>query len=336
MNFNSFSRAQFTLDSETVSQYFGARLQDQPHPDTVAVAAIFGADDVLRYDQQSLADARASVDAVVGLQTKAKQVAEVRDTSLFNGDTSVSVRVYHPCPGKTLPIIVYFHGGGWTIGSVQAADRPCRRIAVSAEAVVVSVEYRLAPEHPFPLPYEDCLSATQLIATNASSIGGDVDRLVLMGDSAGANLAAAVAHTLADSSEINIAGQILLYPCLLPSGRGDFDSYVQNAAGPILSAKEMSWFWDMYLSKPEDGEDSRASPYLAKNFAAMPPSKIVVAEMDILRDEGLAYAERLREAGVPVDVTLFHGAPHGFYWLDGVLSQAIELDAVIADWVKQV
>ena len=232
--------------------------------------------------------------------------------------------------------VLYLHGGGFVVGDLDSHDFICAHFAAETGANVIAVDYRLAPEHKFPAAFEDALAAYRAVRGQPERWGIDAERIVVAGDSAGANLAAAVAHTLADSSEVNIAGQILLYPCLLPSGRGDFDSYVQNAAGPILSAKEMSWFWDMYLSKSEDGEDSRASPYLAKNFAAMPPSKIVVAEMDILRDEGLAYAERLREAGVPVDVTLFHGAPHGFYWLDGVLSQATELDAVIADWVKQV
>ena len=335
MTFNSFSSAQFNATSVSASEYFSASMKGQAHPDTDAVAAIFSADNVPRYYQQSLADARASVEAVVVLQAEAREVAEVRDISILNGATTVLMRIYHPRGDVKLPIIVYFHGGGWTLGSVNAADRACRRLSVSTQSVVVSVEYRLAPEHPFPLPYEDCFAATQWAAEYGETIGADTGRLFVMGDSAGANLAAAVAQTFANNKQLNIAGQVLIYPCLLPSGRGDFASYQQNAEGPILTAAEMAWFWDMYLTKEEDGDDSRASPYVAKDLSAMPPSKIVVAEFDILRDEGIAYADRLRESGVPVDVTLFHGAPHGFYWLDAALSQATELDGVLAEWFKR-
>jgi len=262
---------------------------------------------------------------VTALQAPETPLPRVRDLLVPGASGDLPARVYHPDPSRALPLVVYVHGGGWVLGGIAAADRPCRRLAAAAECVVVSIEYRRAPETKFPGPLEDCVCAVKWLATHAELVGGERHRLVLMGDSAGGNLVAATVQRLRDEAGPPVERQILLYPCLVPPGVGGFASYEQYADGPLMSKAEMQWFWNHYLRSEADERDAAAAPLLAGDLSGLPAATVVVAELDPLRDEGLAYAERLRTAGVPTEVEVFRGAAHGFWWLDGEMRQAGEL-----------
>ncbi len=302
----------------------------EPHPEVAALVARFAGLGVPTYDRVSVPHARALLDGVVRLQGPPVPVAEVRDVLLPGDAGLLPARVYHPAPGQARPVVLYLHGGGWTLGGLKPADRPCRTLAAASGCVVVSLAYRLAPETKFPGPLLDCVAAARALVADRASVGGDPDPgLVLLGDSAGGNLAAATALALRDLPGA-VSAQVLLYPCLHPARDTPFASYRRQAEGPLMTAREMGWFWDHYLRTPADGLDPRAAPLLADDLSGLPATTIVTAELDPLRDEALRYAERLVEAGVPVTSTTYAGAAHGFWWMDAALSQAGELTAQLA------
>jgi len=309
-------------------------LTGEPHPDVVTLVAQFADLGVPTYDAVGVLHARALCDGVVRLQAPATPVAQVRDVLLPGHAGRIPARVYHPAPGQTRPIVLYLHGGGWTLGGIKPADRPCRALAAASGCVVVSLAYRLAPETPFPGPLLDCVAAARALVGDPALVGGMLGHgpgagLILLGDSAGGNLAAATALELRDEPG-SVSAQVLLYPALHPARGTPFASYERQADGPLMTAREMEWFWHHYLATPADGLDPRASPLLAPDLSGLAPATIVTAELDPLRDEALAYAERLVAAGVAVRTTTYAGAAHGFWWMDGVLSQAVELSAQLA------
>ncbi len=269
-----------------------------------------------------MAAAREQVRGAVRLQKPAAPLDDVADVDLGGG---VRVRVYRPGPAGT--VVVYVHGGGFVIGDLEVADRPCRALAAASGATVVSVDYRLAPESPFPGPVHDCLAAVRWV--RSAGLG---ERLVLLGDSAGGALVAAVSTALREAGELLPDAQLLLYPTLAPPT--DTPSMVQRADGPFMTRRELEWFWGLYLGGAP-ATDPLAAPLLAADLAGLPPTTVLVAELDPLRDEGRAYAARLAEAGVPVELVEYPGAVHGFWWLDKRLAQADELTADLARWVRQ-
>ena len=222
------------------------------------------------------------------------------------------IRVYKPANAtKPLPVLVYFHGGGWVLGNLDSHDANCRSLCLGADVLVVSVDYRLAPEHPFPAAIDDCYAVTRWLSTNAASLGGDPSRLAVSGDSAGGNLAAATALLARDRGGPKIAFQLLVYPV----ADADFErpSYRENASGYLLSRSTMMWFWDQYVPDKTQRKDDRCAPIHAQSLANLPPALIITAEYDPLRDEGEAYAERLRADGVPVTLRRYDGMIHGFF-----------------------
>lgn len=297
----------------------------EAHPDVARVTARFRAAGVPRYSELSVPAARVALENVTRLQAPEAPLAEVRDLLVPGAAGDLPARLYHADPSRRLPLVVYVHGGGWVLGGIPAADRPCRRLAAAGECAVVSIEYRRAPETKFPGPLEDCISAVKWLAANAVQVCGDGDHLVLMGDSAGGNLVAATAQRLRAEAGPPVERQILVYPCLLPPRGSTFASYEQYADGPFMSKAEMEWFWHHYLRSEADEDNPAAAPLLAGDLSGLPPATIVLAELDPLRDEGLAYAERLRAAGVPTEVEVYRGAAHGFWWMDGEMQQAGEL-----------
>jgi acetyl esterase len=307
----------------------------QAHPDVARVVARFRAAGVPRYHELSVPSARAALENVVRLQAPELPLAEVRDLLVPGAGGSLPARLYHPDPGRALPLVVYVHGGGWVLGGIAPADRPCRRLAAAAGCAVVSIEYRRAPETKFPGPLDDCVDAVRWLAAHADRLGADGARVSVMGDSAGGNLVAAAVRRLRDEGGPPLAGQILVYPCLVPPGAGGFASYEQYAEGPLMSKAEMQWFWGHYLRSEADGRDPAAAPLLAGDLAGLPPATVVVAELDPLRDEGLAYAERLRAAGVPTEVEVYRGAAHGFWWMDGEMRQSAELTERLARQLRR-
>lgn len=300
-----------------------------PHPDVVAVTKRFAAAHVPTYDTLTIAEARAQLEEVTKLQSRPEPVYSVEDILLDGPGGALPVRVYRPSALHALPVVVYLHGGGWVLGSVRAADSPCRVLANLGQCVVVSVDYRRAPETKFPGPLDDCVTAIRWVAQNAVSLGGS-DRLVLLGDSAGGNLAAAASALLKDDAMVTISAQILLYPTLAPASTTAFGSYRDFADGPLMTRRELDWFWDLYLRDSVDARDPLAAPLHCADLRGLPDTTVVVAELDPLHDEGVAYAQRAEAAGVPVRLIEVSGAAHGFWWMDRVMSQARELTMALA------
>ncbi|GAA4883094.1 alpha/beta hydrolase [Saccharopolyspora cebuensis] len=239
----------------------------------------------------------------------------------------IPVRIYWPdVPGAALPVVVYFHGGGWVLGDLETHDGAARALANAAAAIVLSVDYRLAPEHRFPAAVEDAYAATQWAAEHAAELDGDPSRLAVAGDSAGGNLAAVVAQLAARDSGPDLAFQLLIYPVT----DHDFgtESYLDSADDCVLTAEHMVWFWDHYAPDVADRDDPVASPLRAPDLAGLPPAHVVVAERDPLCSEGLRYAQRLRQAGVPTTVQHCPGLFHGFLGaVDALEPAAAAVDA---------
>ncbi|GAA0245313.1 alpha/beta hydrolase [Haladaptatus pallidirubidus] len=256
-------------------------------------------------------------------------VAMVRDVTIDGPDGGVPIRIYTPDGSAPFPIFAYFHGGGWSLGSVDVDDSICRAFANEGECVVVSVGYRLAPEHPFPAALEDCYAATNWVATNFEAIHGDPDRLAVGGESAGGNLAAAVAQVARDRDGPSIAHQILVTPATDYSL--DTESYDLNPDFVVVDKTDMEWAWETYLESHLDGQNPYASPLQARTVADLPPATVLTCEFDVLREDGIAYAERLSAADVLVTHRHYDDMIHGFigYLDDPKLARAREAIADI-------
>ncbi len=228
----------------------------------------------------------------------------------------IAVRAYRPVTGEVLPALVYFHGGGWTIGDLDTHDVLCRQLANGARCAVFSVDYRLAPEAPFPAAVEDCLAATRFVFEKSGSLKIDVSRIAVGGDSAGGNLAAVVAL----HRQTPLAFQLLIYPAT--DQRCDTESHRRNAAGYLLTREGIEFFRRCYLPEKKHWADWRASPLLAASHADLPPAFVITAGYDPLLDEGRAYAERLANAGVEVAYREYSDMVHGFLLFGGVLDTA--------------
>jgi len=247
------------------------------------------------------------------IQPPTVALAEVRDVDA-NG---IATRLYRPSMDAPLGLMAYFHGGGWVLGSIETHDHIARGLAAGSGCAVLSVDYRLAPEHPFPAGLDDAFTVSTWVQEHASSLGCDPERLAIGGDSAGANLAAVVTQ----SGRFPFRFQLLVYP--VTDARGGTASYEELAEGFGLTRDGMHWFLEHYLSGGEGTpNDPRVSPLVADDsaFAASPRTLVITAELDPLRDEGEAYADRLRAAGVAVETTRYDGMIHGFFALGEFLS----------------
>ena len=247
------------------------------------------------------------------------EVAKVENRSISGVGPDIPVRIYTPIGDGPFPVLGWFHGGGWVVGDLDTADGTARHLAVGTGCVVVSVDYRLAPEAKFPAAADDCYAATQWIAQNAASINVDPARLAVGGDSAGSNLAAAVTLMAKNRGGLPLVFQLLVYPVTAM----DFStgSYRQNANGYLLSGDGMKWYWNQYLSSEVDAANPYAAPLVAKDLSGLPPALVITAEFDPLRDEGEAYGQRLQAAGVTTTCSRYDGMIHGFFGMSAVMDK---------------
>jgi acetyl esterase len=265
-----------------------------------------------------------------GVMPSSIVIASVENTTIPGPGGDIPVRVYRPESDAPLPALVYFHGGGWVLGSLETHDQTCRSLAEGAHCVVVSVDYRLAPEHRFPAAVDDCYAATEWVVANASAIGADSDRVAVGGDSAGGNLAAVIAQCARDREGPVLVFQLLVYPVT------DYEftstSMIENAEGYFLTTDEMRWFYGHYLTTPSQGEDSLVSPLRATDLGALPPGFVLTAEFDPLRDQGNAYARALQAAGNDIALQQYGGVFHGFFGMTDLIDVSKEAmqDAVAA------
>jgi acetyl esterase len=236
-------------------------------------------------------------------------VALTKNILIETGDARIPARVYVPRTQRNLPVLIYFHGGGWVLGDLDTSDWLCRSISLAADCTIFSVDYRLAPENRFPTPLEDCYQATTWIAKNGYESYADVSRLAVGGDSAGGNLATAVCLMARQKARPVISYQLLI--CPVTNHSFDTDSYRKYAEGYLLTRKDMEWFWSHYLRDSTDGENPYASPLRAE-LQSLPAAFVLTAEYDPLRDEGEAYAKRLSEAGVATTMSRYDSMVHCF------------------------
>jgi acetyl esterase len=269
-----------------------------------------------------VAGARQMMEAMSQMRAAPVEVAAVADRTIPGPQGEIPVRVYTPKGSAPFPMLVYFHGGGWVLGSLETHDGICRSLADGAGCVVVSVDYRLAPEHRYPAAADDCYAATQWAAAHAAELGADAKRIAIGGDSAGGNLTAVVAQMARDRGGPALVFQLLIYP-VTDATSLETASYRDNATGYLLTTDDMHWFWDHYLGegRPRAAEPY-ASPLKAATLNGLPPALVITAEFDPLRDEGEAYAAALDAAGTPARLTRYHGMIHGFFGMGMLLEQA--------------
>ncbi|MFT7577920.1 MAG: acetyl esterase [Alphaproteobacteria bacterium] len=306
------------------------------HPGAQAVLDLIAEAGRPSFEEMTVPDCReAYVNSRKSLQPDPIEVAEVKNLSMPGPGGDIALRMYRAEPakaGELQPVIVYFHGGGWVIGDLESHDTVCRELAVRSGSTLISVDYRLAPEHVFPAAADDAIAATKWVADNAADLGVDENRMAVAGDSAGGNLAAVAAIGVRDAGGPNIRFQALLYPVT------DFDltrpSYEENGTRPPVKTETMAWFRDLYLTKPEDQKDWRAAPIHAKDLSGLAPAFVMTAGYDPLRDEGKAYADALEAAGNACTYKCFTGQIHGFLNMARINPQTFDAFAEIGSEIK--
>ena len=259
-------------------------------------------------------------DLTVTLAGPAEPIARREDLTITGPGGEIPVRIWAPSLQPGLPMLIYLHGGGWVVGSPETHEALCCALANRAGVIVVAPRYRRAPEHPYPAALDDAFAVTAWLAEQALSIGADPTRLAVAGDSAGGNLAAAIALRARSRGGPTIAAQVLIYPML--DARCDSPSYTENASGYGLTAETARWYWEQYLANPTDRELAEASPLRETDLAGLPPAFVLTCEYDPLRDEGERYARSLRAAGVPVTAIREAGMIHGYARLPACFDRA--------------
>ena len=274
-------------------------------------------------DQTTVAVAEArriTVDRAERFYGAPEPVDRVEPLTVDGAAGPLRARLYAMDSAASLPIVVYFHGGGWVLGDVDSHDKGVRAITAAARCLSVSVDYRRAPEHPFPAAAEDCFAALRWVAANAARLGGDPARIAVAGDSAGGNLAAVSALTARDSGGPALAFQLLIYPVV--DSDLDGGTYATLGNAPVLDRARMAYFWDSYVPDPAQRSDWRCAPLRAAAHAGLPPALVIGAGVDPLFGEGAAYAEALRAAGVEVEHLAFPRMTHAFFQAPGILDDA--------------
>jgi acetyl esterase len=306
-------------------------------PDAAAVYKAFQEAGRPAYETLTATEARAYyAQARFATNPEAPELARVAPLSIPARHGTIPARIYVPQQPRLQdglsPALVFFHGGGWVIGDLDSHDVVCRQLAVEGALIVISVDYRLAPEHKFPAAADDAIAATKWVAANARELGIDAARLSIGGDSAGGNLTAVAALAARDGNGPKIAGQVLIYPAT------DFamthGSHSEPETSVLLTHSVIRWFRDHYLNGAADIHDWRASPARATHLNGLPPAYVLTAGADPLRDEGDEYAERLKQARVPVTYKHYPGQFHGFFTMGKLLQQANVAVSEIGTWLK--
>jgi len=279
-------------------------------------------------------EARRQYEARIALMAPPAPVATVGERSIDGPGGPLKLRVYTPVGRGPFPLLMFFHGSGFVLCSLDTHDGLCRNLAAGIGCVVVSVDYRLAPEHRFPAGPDDCLAATRWAAAHAAELGIDPARILLAGDSAGGTMAAVTALRVRDEGGPELCGQMLLYPVTDYHTPGT-PSYAENADGYGLTRDTMKWFWGHYLNDPAEAENPHACPLRARDFSGLPPAFVMSAEYDPLRDEAELYGQPLRAAGVPTEITRRAGMNHGFLFCVGLVSGADAALAAACAWARR-
>jgi len=256
-------------------------------------------------------------------------IASVRNFCITTTEAKIPVRAYSNATHEHLPVLLFFHGGGWVIGDLESRDWFCRYLAKAVECVVYSVDYRLAPENKFPTPAEDCYQVTKWIVENCDAEGIGPNCVAVSGESAGANLATVVCLMARDRGGPTIFYQLLLYP--VTNHAFNTQSYRDCASGYFLTTEDMKWYWNHYLREQDDGNDPYASPLAAKDLSGLPPALVVTAGFDPLRDEGEAYAERLKEADGATRISRYDSMIHGFLDFPELQQTKAAIDEIAAE-----
>ncbi|HEV2343400.1 MAG TPA: alpha/beta hydrolase [Actinocrinis sp.] len=289
------------------------------HPEVEAMRARKAREGTAPLYTLSLAEARAADLAdIQAASGTGEPVAAVADRTIPGPGGRLRIRIYEPDHGRGRPALVYFFGGGWTLGNLETCDAICRALTNASGCVTVSVEYRLAPENPFPAAVEDCRAGVAWVAGHAAQLGIDPDRLAVGGDSAGGNLAAAVSLLARDGGGPALRHQLLVYP----NTDCAWDPQALRAhEDPLLFNRfSVQWYWGHYLAEEKDGLSALASPLRAESLAGLPDATVITAEYDPLRDQGEAYARRLSESGVAVELRRYDGMAHGFFAMFGAFT----------------
>ena len=268
-------------------------------------------------------------------QPDAQPVAHVRELTADGPHGPIAMRLYRPTPETSgaLPVLVYFHGGGWVIGDLDTHDALCRALANGSGCAVVSVDYRMGPEHRFPAAVDDCLAATYWVRRNAATLNVNPDKLAVGGDSAGGNLAAVIALAARNAGDLPVAYQLLIYPATVQ--RRVTRSGAVNGQGLLLTVDSMRYFHDHYIDDDRHDHDWRAAPLLCDDLGRLPPALVLTAGFDPLRDEGIEYAHRLTQAGNRATLVSFERQIHGFITMGKVIDEAEEAIAMCAAALKR-
>jgi acetyl esterase len=292
-----------------------------------------------KLSELSIGDARAALAALAGDSASVTGFAGSCENRTISGPGgAIPLRLYWPeKTGETLlPVLVFFHGGGFALGNLDSHDAICRQLCIRANVIVVNVDYRQPPEHRFPAAPQDCYAALQWTAENAAALGGDKARIAVAGDSAGANLAAVVSLMAKERNGPALAYQILCYPVTHLDPHYETRSRKAFGGGDyFLADADMHWIAGMYLSDPADAQNPFASPLLARDLSGLPAALVITAGYDMLRDEGEDYARRLRAAGVETEYVEFEGTIHGFIAFNDLLDSGKEALALIAGRLKE-
>lgn len=282
--------------------------------------------------QPSPADAVMALLKSQGKSTAPEPVSKVEDKTFPGPAGPVAIRIYTPAGAGPFPVILYIHGGGWVIATLDTYDASARALTNAAQAVLVSTHYRQAPEHTFPAAHDDTWAAYEWVLTNAKSFNGDPMRVALAGESAGGNMAAAIAMSARDGRVQMPVHQLLVYP--VANHAFDTPSYQENANAKPLGKAGMQWFFGHYLKMPADGDSPRVSILRAGNLKGLPPATIITAQIDPLRSEGAMYANRLKDAGVDVRYQNYDGVTHEFFGMGAVVDKAKQAVQLAGDRLK--